>query len=88
MAATNAERDEKDRLRIKELEGLISILYSAVSAEVVHQLQNMREGVAKSLLGRGDNWDGIDEQYERTSHWVDQLFEFNSGFFSIVTLYT
>jgi len=88
VAASNSDRDEKDRVRIKELEGLISILYSAVSGEVVHQLHNMREGVAKSLLARGDNWDGIDEQYERTSHWVDHLFEFNSGFFSIVTLYT
>jgi len=88
VAASNAERDEKDRVRIKELEGLISTLYSVVSTEVANQLGNLRESVANALTGRGESWDGINEQYERFSQQADQLFEFNSGFFSIVTLYT
>lgn len=56
----------------------------------------MREGVSQALTARATpkegeteaNWDGINEQYERFSASMDQLYEFNSGFFSIISLYT
>ena len=38
-------------------------------------------------LETGTSWDNVNEQYEKYSGYMDQLFEFNSGFFSIITLY-
>jgi hypothetical protein len=34
-----------------------------------------------------DQWEGINDQYEKFANYMDQLFQYNSGFFQIVTLY-
>lgn len=34
-----------------------------------------------------DPWESINEKYEKYSAFMDQLFEFNSGFFSVLSLY-
>jgi hypothetical protein len=34
-----------------------------------------------------NSWDNVNEQYEKFSGFMDQQFEFNSGFFSIIALY-
>lgn len=55
----------------------------------------MRNGLisafqAKSAPKEDENteaWDKINEEYEKFSAFMDQLFEFNSGFFSIISLY-
>ena len=36
---------------------------------------------------KDDQWEGVAEQYEKYSSFMDSLFQFNSTFYQIVTLY-
>ncbi len=57
--------------------------------EIINQLHAMRSGLTTDLEKRAapkaegdesDPWDQIVEQYDRFSGFMDQIFEFNSGF--------
>ena len=43
--------------------------------------EKSKEGAEESV------WENINDHYERFSAFMDQIFELNSGFFSIITLY-
>jgi len=43
--------------------------------------------VATLASGETNSWENINEQYEKFSGLMNQLFEFDSGFYSIITLY-
>ncbi len=64
--------------------------------EIINQLHAMRSGITSDLEAKAapkaegdesDPWDQIVEKYDRFSGFMDQIFEFNSGFVQIVNLY-
>jgi hypothetical protein len=72
---------------------LIAAVYETMAREVASQLSVMSsrlletlDAKAKQAEGEGQ-WDNINEHYEKFSSEMDQLFQFSSGFFSVVTLY-
>lgn len=68
-------------------------MFETVSGEVAAQLQVMSDGLldtleAKSKQPEGEGqWDNINENYQKFSAQMDQLFQFSSSFFSVITLY-
>ncbi len=54
----------------------------------------MKEGIAETLKSKSEGpegeesqWENVNQHFEKFSEVLDQLLEFNSGFFSIVSLY-
>jgi hypothetical protein len=45
----NAEREERDRQRIKDLEVLISGFFELIAQEIINQLNAMRSGLGTDL---------------------------------------
>ena len=68
-----------------------------IAHEIINQLYAMRSGLTTDLDNKaapkaegdesGDPWEQIVEKYDRFSGFMDQIFEFNSGFVQIVNLY-
>lgn len=97
VASQNNEREEREKQRLKDYENLIGAVFEITSGELKAQFNMMRTGLAKVFEEKSapvpegaestDKWDGVNDQYERLSSFVSQLFEINSGFVSIVTLY-
>lgn len=92
----NTEREEREKQRIKDLEILISTFFQMTAHEIINQLHSMRSGLTSDLEAKAapkaegdesDPWDQIVEKYDRFSGFMDQIFEFNSGFVQIVNLY-
>ena len=95
-SSQNLEREERDKLRIKDFENLISTFFEISAHSIIDQLYSMRsslttvldaKAVPKAEGDESDPWDKINEQYERFSVFMNQVFEFNSGFVQVVNLY-
>lgn len=86
--AQSTERDERDKRRIKDYELMLSVIFGQAAQEVAKSIRILVTALAKNLDGKADDqWEGISDQFEKYSSYMDQLFHFNSAFYSIVTLY-
>jgi hypothetical protein len=81
---------------VKDFESLISTFFEISAHVIIDQLHAMRSSLTSILDAKAapkaegdesDPWDKINEQYERHSVFMNQVFEFNSGFVQIVNLY-
>jgi hypothetical protein len=88
-SSQNTERDERDKKRLRDYDSLITFILENVTAEICHSIQSLVSSLDKVLTEKAanDSWDDISEQYEKNSHSLESLFQFESSFCQIVSLY-
>jgi hypothetical protein len=75
VATQNAEREEKDKQRLKNCEILIASVFEIIAKELTSQMNTMTVGITQNFAERSspvpegseqaDKWEGINEHYER-----------------------
>ncbi|CDW73494.1 UNKNOWN [Stylonychia lemnae] len=87
-SAQTSERDERDKKRLKDYEQLIASFFERACNEIINQIRTLNDNLSKTLDGKADDqWEGINEHFEKFSIYLEQQFLHNSGFFQIVSLY-
>jgi hypothetical protein len=81
-AAQTTERDERDKRRLKDYDQMIGIFFEQTAKEIINQIRTLNDELTTALGAKTDDqWEGINEQYEKFSSYMDQIFQYNCGFF-------
>ena len=67
---------------------MICYLFKISAEQVCSIFKTVVESLSKILdAKKEEDWEGIGEQYEKYSAFLEQVFQYRSGLFSIISLY-
>jgi hypothetical protein len=67
---------------------MIGLFFEQTAKEIINQIKTLNDELTTTLGAKADDqWENINDQYEKFSSYLHQIFQYNCGFFQIISLY-